>query len=277
MNLALVLTLMSATAFAANEAPEAPVKSEAAQEEQEIQDMSDPLAIFTQVGAGVTDRGINLKVGQTYDTGEDTTAGMNVYEIKGIQGENLGFSDSPARDNSIDFLRLRQFEVDLTNGRGKQLDINVNFDGTHFADQTIDASYSIIQALPKMGPVNLFPLAGVGATFGNNVVDSFENEQPVIDDGFSGFGAYTIIGMYSKLAITDKLWLNYNPFYLQSLGGSDLYKAHAFGIETDSVLLHEFAVNYQISPRLNVRYFANWTENVDFKDGEHRIEFNYQL
>jgi len=51
--------------------------------EDDVQDMSDPLAVYTQVGAGYTDKGINLKVGQAYDTGSDLTAGMNVIEVKG--------------------------------------------------------------------------------------------------------------------------------------------------------------------------------------------------
>ena len=71
--------------------------------------------------------------------------------------------------------------------------------------------------------------------------------------------------------------LNYNPFYLSTLSGSNNYKDNAYGIGNDSILLHEFAASYQINPRLNIRYFANWNENVDFSDGDHRIEFNYQL
>ncbi len=26
-----------------------------------------------------------------------------------------------------------------------------------------------------------------------------------------------------------------------------------------------------------IQTFANWNENVDFMDGDHRLEFNYQL
>ena len=31
-------------------------------EENELQDMSDPLAVYTQAGVGVSDKGINFKV-----------------------------------------------------------------------------------------------------------------------------------------------------------------------------------------------------------------------
>ncbi|TOD47751.1 hypothetical protein CGJ69_01150, partial [Vibrio parahaemolyticus] len=45
----------------------------------------------------------------------------------------------------------------------------------------------------------------------------------------------------------------------------------------DNILTHEFALSYQINPRANIRYFANWNEHVNFGDGDHRIEFNYQF
>jgi D-serine dehydratase len=50
--------------------------------QKEVQDMSDPLAVYTQVGVGATNKGLNFKVGQAYDTGIATTAGMNVIEVK---------------------------------------------------------------------------------------------------------------------------------------------------------------------------------------------------
>jgi hypothetical protein len=28
---------------------------------------------------------------------------------------------------------------------------------------------------------------------------------------------------------------------------------------------------------MNIRYFGNWSDNLDFSDGDQRIEFNYQL
>ncbi|GAL25797.1 hypothetical protein JCM19239_4284 [Vibrio variabilis] len=42
---------------------------------QEVQDMSDPLAVYTQVGAGSTNKGLNFKLGQVYDTGNEATKG----------------------------------------------------------------------------------------------------------------------------------------------------------------------------------------------------------
>jgi len=247
-------------------------------EEREVQDMSDPLAVYTQVGAGATNYGINLKVGQAYDTGNPKTIAMNVFELKGLLGEALGWSGGSKRDNRLDGVRFRNFGVNLENGRGQQIDFNYSLNETPLAEESGSLSYSLIQALPKMGDVNLYPLAGVGLAFGNNVLDIDDATQtPEIDEGYSIQGAFGLIGMYGKLALTDKLWLNYNPFYFMTLSGSDLYKDNAFGVSEDSLLTHEFSASYQITPVFNTRYFANWNENLDFTKGEHRIEVNYQL
>lgn len=235
--------------------------------EEEIQDMSDPLAVFTQVGVGATDRGLNLKVGKSYDTGEENRAGMNVFEVKGFMGEAVGFnSDNNLLDNSIDSLRYRNFEVDLTNGRASQIDVNYDVD-----NEAGTSSYSFIQALPKMGPLNLYPLAGAGLAFGNTIL---EDGRKV--GGYTIPGTFAVAGMYSKLELTDNIWFNYNPMWTSTLSGSDEYKNYS--MEGGSNLLsHEVSLSYQVNPRFNVRYFANWTENNSFEDGEHRIEFNYQL
>ena len=65
-----------------------------------------------------------------------------------------------------------------------------------------------MQALPKMSIFNLYPLAGIGGSFGKDVV----KDNGSIDDGFAFNGTFGLIGMYGKIAITDKVWLNYNPF-----------------------------------------------------------------
>ncbi|TOH16477.1 hypothetical protein CGI87_15725 [Vibrio parahaemolyticus] len=235
---------------------------------QEVQDMSDPLAVYTQAGVGITDKGINFKFGQTYDSGKENVAAMNVLEIKGVGGDILGIRDNDepfygSVDNSIDSFRFRNFQANMTNGRGNQLDISYNVD-----NEALDASYSILQALPKMGPVNLYPLAGVGVTVANDYSEK--------DEGYEIPGTFTVVGMYAKVALTDKIWINYNPMYMHTLSGSDKYKDTYFGNES-GLLAHEFAVSYQITPRSNIRYFANWNENIDFGDGDHRIEYNYQF
>jgi hypothetical protein len=246
--------------------------------ESEVQDMSDPLAVYTQVGAGATNYGINLKVGQAYDTGNPETIAMNVLEIKGLLGEALGWSGGSQRDNRLDGIRFRNFGVNLKNGRGAQVDVNYSLDSTPLAEESGNVSYSLIQALPKMGAFNLYPLLGAGIEFGNNVLDIDDSTgSPEVDEGYSIQGAFGLIGMYGKLAISDKIWLNYNPFYLRTLSGSELYKDNAFGVDEGSILTHEFSASYQLTPRFNARYFANWTENTDFSNGGHRIEVNYQL
>ena len=155
-------------------------------EDKEIQDMSDPLAVYTQTGAGYTDKGLNLKIGQAYDTGSDTTMAMRVLEVKGFYGEALGFDDSINTDDSIDAIRYRNFELDLTNGRGAQIDINYNFDSSHLADKHGDISYSLLQALPKVGRFNFYPLAGAGLAFGNNATE---------DDGSIDSGLLVDLGV----------------------------------------------------------------------------------
>ncbi|GAL20145.1 hypothetical protein JCM19235_4345 [Vibrio maritimus] len=236
-----------------------------ASEADEVQDMSDPLAVYTQLGAGITDRGLNFKMGQTFDTGSDTTMGMNVFEIKGAMGETLGFRDSA--NDSVDSLRFRRLQADMTNGRGSQFDANYDFN-----NEAGSFSYSFIQALPKFGPVQFYPLAGLGVAFGNNV----EGDNGEVISGYSVPGTFGLVGTYTKIEITDKIWLNYNPMWMTTLSGSKAYTEHGFQGES-SVLTHEVAASYQFTPRFNVRYFANWTEHGNFKDGEHRIEFNYQI
>ncbi|WNC74160.1 hypothetical protein RGQ13_09260 [Thalassotalea psychrophila] len=241
--------------------------------EEEVQDMSDPLAVYSQFGAGVTNKGLNLKYGQSYDTGNPNTFGMNVLELKGLGGEDLGWDNNAVKDNSVDSFRFRNFQVDMTNGRGSQLDISLGLDANALADESGSVSYSFIQALPKFGKLSLFPLAGVGAGIANNALE----DDGTVDSGYSVQGTYYLVGMYSKYAITDKLWVNYNPFYLETLSGSDVYQNNAYGQDESSILTHEASVGYQFTPRFNLRYFANWNENVSFDNGDHRIEFNYQF
>lgn len=244
-----------------------PVFAETNSDEQ-LQDMSDPLAVYTQAGFGITDKGANIKIGQTYKASQPGTMAMNVIEVKGIGGELFGIRDEDVPlyskvDDSIDSFRLRNFQVEVAKGLGRQLDVNYDVD----ADK-LDASYSFIKALPKLGVVQLYPLAGAGVTIAND----FSGE----DNGYEIPGTFTVVGMYSKIDITDKIWINYNPMYMHTLSGSSDYK-DAYYAGEDNILTHEFAISYQITPRSNIRYFANWNEQVDFGDGDHRIEYNYQF
>ncbi len=236
-----------------------------ASESDAVQDMSDPLAVYTQVGMGYTDRGLNLKLGQTFDTGNENTMGMNVFELKGMIGET--FSRDDAATNSVDSVRFRRFGADLTNGRGSQIDANYDF-----ANESGTLSYSIIQAMPQVGPIQFYPLVGVGTAFGNNIV----GDDGEVVSGYSIPGTFAVIGTYGKLVIGENIWLNYNPMWMSTLSGSDTFVNHGMSGESE-LLAHEFAVSYQINPRLNVRYFANWTEHDDFMGGEHRLEVNYQI
>jgi hypothetical protein len=225
------------------------------------------------VGAGATNKGINIKIGQAYDTGNDKTMGMNVLEIKGGLGDSLGWDGSSQRDDSFNSFRVRNFTLDLTNGRGAQIDMTYQLDKSPLADETGNISYALLQALPKMGRFNFYPLAGVGMAVGNNVLE----DDGSIDSGYSVMGTFLTVGTYAKLTITDKIWFNYNPIWYSTLSGSDTYSDNAYGADEDSLLTHEASLGYQFNPRFNIRYFANWNENVDISNGDHRVEFNYQL
>ncbi len=242
----------------------------------EIQDMSDPLAVYTQAGARTSDKGLNIKVGRTYDTGNPDTMAMNIIEVKGIAGEYLGWSGTGSRDNSIDSVRFRNFSVDTTNGRGSQLDLNYNVE-----QESLNASYSFIQALPKWGNLNLYPLAGLGVNVRNgnfpSCTDANDCQTEPQDNGYTVPGTYAVVGAYTKYAITDKLWLNYNPMWLTTLSGSKSYVDNAYGVGMSSIFTNEFAVSYQFTPRFNVRYFANWTQEQSYFEGDQRVEFNYQF
>ncbi|MGR5096964.1 hypothetical protein ACPV5O_26760 [Vibrio maritimus] len=243
----------------------------------EIQDMSDPLAVYTQVGSGLSDKGVNVKVGRSYNTGNPDTMAMNIIEVKGVAGEYLGWSGTGRRDNSIDSIRFRNFSVTAASGRGTQFD--VNYDVEH---ESLNASYSFIQALPKLDNLSLYPLAGMGINVRNGNFRSCADTSSLCqteqqDYGYTVPGTYAIVGMYGKYAITDKLWLNYNPMWLTTLSGSKSYVDNAYGVGKSSILTHELAMSYQFTHRFNVRYFANWTQGNSYFEGDQRVEFNYQL
>lgn len=87
-----------------------------AAEQKEFEDMSDPLAVFSQAGIGYTDKGLNLKFAQAYDSKKENILALRALEIKGIYGGVLGWSDDASVDDSVDSLRYRTFEVDITTG-----------------------------------------------------------------------------------------------------------------------------------------------------------------
>ncbi len=240
--------------------------------QDEVADMSDPLAVYSQIGSGITDRGINIKYGQAYDTGNEQTAALNILEVKGIFGGAIGWSDTVEPDNSIDSVRFRNFQVNVPALRATQFDANYDVQR-----EELDVSYSLVQALPTLGPLSFYPWLGGGVAIQNNAVDSIDNGTIVVDPGFSIPGVYGVAGMFVQWTISEKVWMNYNPTYLTSLAGSEYYLDNAYGIGNSDILLHELVLSYQLSSRSNLRYFANFSDEVSYTDGEHKIEFNYQF
>lgn len=250
-----VMLLLSTQAMAENNSAK----------DEGLADMSDPLAVFTMAGFGITNRGVNLKVAKSYDTGSVDKLGMNLIEVKGIYSDTLGWEDDTK--DSVDSIRIRNLTVNPTNGQGAQIDMSYDLN-----NEAGSLSYSMLQALPAMGRFNFYPLAGVGVAFANNALQ----DDGSIASGYSVPGTFATIGVYGKFTVTDSIWLNYNPIWNTSLSGSDLFTEYGFEGHS-STLMHEFVVSYQITPRTNVRYFANWSQHVDLSDGEHRIEYNYQF
>ncbi|WP_076410484.1 hypothetical protein [Shewanella sp. UCD-KL12] len=234
-----------------------------AEQTDETQDMSDPLAVYTQAGAGVTNNGLNLKIGNSYDTGNIDTMAMNIIELKGIAGDSLGLDGN----DSINTVRFRNFNLDTTNGRGTQIDVNWDFN-TNLGS----ASYSFIQALPALGPLQLYPLAGVGITITDSAVIRGD-ENPVGSIGYAIPSSFAVVGTYAKITLTDKIWLNYNPMYMTTINNNEYMSDRMDG------LYHEVVASYQINPKQNIRLFANYA-NTEFNQDNNidwRIEFNHQF
>ena len=112
--------------------------------------------------------------------------------------------------------------------------------------------------------------------FSLNKKNGRDSQVDVTYDLHQESGALAVVGMYGKYTVNDKIWFNYNPFWTVGLVGSDIFMDHGFEGHS-SVLTHEATVSYKLSPRSNVRYFANWSQYTNFKDGVHRIEYNYQF
>ena len=254
------LTLLITLAFSTNISAETNTT-------ESLEDMSDPLAVYTRGAIGFTNKGMNIKMGIEYDSGDANKNVMNVLEIKGFAGETIGWDGPYKRSNSVDSLRFRNFSLDKTNGRGTQIDITYNLHS-----ESGVASYSFLQGFPKWHNFNFYPLLGVGFSYGNNVLQDDGSTQ----SGLSIPGALAVVGLYGKYTVTDNIWINYNPFWSVGLIGSDLFMDHGFEGHS-SVLTHETALSYKLSTRSNIRYFSNWSEHTSFEDGTHRLEYNYQF
>ena len=226
----------------------------------EYQDMSDPMAVYSQAGLGFTNKGVNFKFGQAYDTRNDETMAMHVLEVKGFAADSLSLKG----DDSFDSLRYRHFNVNIESGLGSQLDLNWDFD-----NKVGSTSYSFIQALPSIGPVQLYPLAGVGLSVAD--VHSHLIKPGADYEGSIGYtipSSFAVIGSYSKIDVTDNIWLNYNPMYTTQLGGVEL-ASDFYGWQ------HEVAASYQIDSQSNIRAFWNFGEVITGTD--FRIEYNHQF
>ncbi len=108
--------LLSAPAMAENNSAQ----------DEGLADMSDPLAVFTMAGFGLTNRGLNIKVAKSYDTGNINKLGMNLIEIKGIYSDALGWEDDAK--NSVDSIRVRNLTVNPNTGLGAQVDLSYVLD-----------------------------------------------------------------------------------------------------------------------------------------------------
>ena len=86
---------------------------------KELKGMSDPLAVYTRGGAGVTSRGLNIKVGIQTKGGDSDKSIMNVFEVKGFAGDAIGWDGPYVRSNSVDSLRYRKIVTSTAETQGK--------------------------------------------------------------------------------------------------------------------------------------------------------------
>lgn len=210
--------------------------------ESEVVDLSDPMAVYTSIGASYGTEGANLKMGLAYDTGKDSTIGMHILELK-----NLIEPDSDAS------FRYRHFGVDLMNGRGTQIDVNHNLElgmGT--------ASYGLMQMVPITSNFAIYPVLAAGVHFDIN-------SDKAQDDGINLPGAFVSLTAYSKFTINENWWLNYNPTFIYGIAGQ---------LNGEDALVHEFVVSRKIGTDKSIRLFHNIANNDSFNQGETRLEFN---
>lgn len=240
-----------------------------AADDTETQDMSDPLAVYTQLGASYGTNGINLKLGKTLDTGSATDMSMFLFEVKGIYGEHMKHQGSSSltpesANNGISELRFRKFDVDMTNGRGISMDVIHNFD-----TNSGTASLGMIQALPKVGIWQAFPIIAAGVEYNDGSKHSATNEASGLHSDFV-FASFTL---YNKFQLTDTIWANYNPIYTQAVFGDVHYTENLKG---SNGLTHEFILSWQMTPTQNFRLWYNASQN-QFADGDFRLEYNQQF
>ncbi len=110
----------------------------------EIQDISRPVSRLYTRWLRLHRQGLNLKVGQTYDTVKQPWAWMFLKSKVSLVKLLVG---TISADDSIDSIRFRNF-IRLTNGRGTQVDMSWDFDSNQGS-----ASYSFIQAFATNGHV----------------------------------------------------------------------------------------------------------------------------
>ncbi|MGF1694328.1 hypothetical protein L4D20_12360 [Vibrio kyushuensis] len=144
-----------------------------------------------------------------------------------------------------------------------QFDLNWDFD-----KQIGSTNIGLVQALPTIGPITLFPIASLGLM--------------TVRDEYAGYvmpAVTTTVGIYSRISVTDNIWFNYNPMYTHGLGGKDnttIPELGLFSYKDISTLTHEVAASYQFNPRQNIRLFANWDQE-NSSDIDVRLEFNHQF
>ncbi len=246
---ALVMSGIAATSFAA-------------ETEKEVQDMSDPMAIYTSGGISYGTNGLNLKMMKTLDTGSKTDLSAIIVEIKDMDFADDGdVRHGTERSSAPSNLRLRKFDVDMTTGRG------ISYDIMHNTDKDAGMlSVGVMQALPINSFWTAYPILGAGVWYA-------EDEQNGIDVP----GVTLNLTMYNKFTVTDKIWLNWNLTYAEGIFGKEEFKDDR-NSASDS-LVHEFIASYQIDPRNNLRLWHNTSQDKMNEDdtGETRLEFNHQF
>ena len=221
-------------------------------------------------GIGFDNYGASVKV--QFDDQTEANQTKSIIEVKGIAGDNLGWSGSSERDDSIDSVRARYFNTDKASNIGSYIDTEYDVE-----KEQLDLSANITWKY-QYNRIEVLPYAGVGLTIMNGELPLEENGYP-IDDHVTGYtlpGTYGQIGAYAKVKILDNLDFMYNPEWRSTLGGAAVYTDHYYNGE-DTLFTNEIRLTYQITADLDVQYHEEWDSEQDYSDATRGFEFNYKF
>lgn len=154
-----------------------------------IADFSDPMAIYSNAGVGISDDGV------------DIYAGIGGY-LAGSFKHKLQFE---AKDD-LEYYEVNYLAVDTSSDTGFLLDTTWDRDYA-FGKDSQDTSFGVIKKLPLMNDrLNLYPKLKLGFLWGDEIKST----------------TYIHIDMATRFTITPGLWVGVTPGYTYGMKGIDL-------------------------------------------------------